>query len=286
MRPGFIYALHSDNCPFIKIGRTDRAPFDRINEINAQAPYASLGPWHLLDCRQVTHTNVVEGMLHGRLADCRSHDIAGAHELFSLPSSKIFELLESIPEGYLYRAKPLSSLKVEPGFLHWLCTLFSVSGLDHFLDEQGAWTFKLMPSTGEGKRFYTLNIGPHEVAYSTLLNGEIFHHIHTDELILRDRGIWSHAVASGGSIAPSPFSTALEHAVVYVVKGSFADTVGLLNARPFRRALIAYWFDRLLDMRQRGVKSVFARFHDYNAIAEVVRYHREMRTFRSGVVPV
>jgi hypothetical protein len=36
------------------------------------------------------------------------------------------------------------------------------------MDVQGAWTFVLFPSTSGGS-YFTINIGPHEVAFSTLV---------------------------------------------------------------------------------------------------------------------
>jgi hypothetical protein len=41
-----------------------------------------------------------------------------------------------------------------------------------------------------------------------------------------------------------------------------------------RRALIAYWAEALADLRQRKAKSVFARYHSYDAVSQLMEYKR------------
>jgi hypothetical protein len=39
-----------------------------------------------------------------------------------------------------------------------------------------------------------------------------------------------------------------------------------------RRALVAYWSDALADLRERSAKSSYARYHSYDAVAELLHY--------------
>ena len=55
----------------------------------------------------------------------------------------------------------------DTSFSSYIINLFKFTGLLNWLNIQGAWTFVLFPSTAGG-RYFTINIGPHEVAFSSL----------------------------------------------------------------------------------------------------------------------
>ena len=54
-----------------------------------------------------------------------------------------------------------------------------------------------------------------------------------------------------------------------------ADAAGVFDLPLMRRALVAYWYDSLLSMRDRGARSIQARFHNHNAVQELLRLSRE-----------
>jgi hypothetical protein len=156
----------------------------------------------------------------------------------------------------------------------YLFRLFELSGLFGNVDIQGAWTLTLLPKT-KGGRWFTLNIGSHEVAFSTksATEGNVQHFIVLDRLILEypDTVIWIGN--RDGSVDVAEY-VAAERAVVVNFNESFANAERFFALPGVRRALIAYWAEALADLRQRKAKSVYARHHSYDAVSKLMEYKR------------
>jgi len=156
----------------------------------------------------------------------------------------------------------------------YLYKLFQLSGLFGNLDIQGAWTLSLLPKT-KGGRWFTLNIGPHEVAFSTRKpdNGKFTHYLILDRLILDypDTIIWIGL--RGGEVEEAHYASA-ERAVIVSFQEDFANAEKVFNLPGVRRALIAYWSEALADLRERQASSVFARYHSYDAVSALLEYKR------------
>jgi hypothetical protein len=54
----------------------------------------------------------------------------------------------------------------------------------------------------------------------------------------------------------------------------FANAEKIFHLPGVRRALIAYWAEALADLRQRAAKSVYARYHSYDAVSQLLKYRR------------
>ena len=285
LRPGYVYALWSDNSPFIKVGRTTTTPFQRLNEINNASPYREHGPWHLLDCKNVVNCFELETALHRKLSALRTADVPSANELFQITRADALALLASIPTSDLWEAVPVAKLELEPEFNAYISRLFELTGIEAFLDQQEAWTFSLFPSTSGG-RYFTMNIGRHEVAYSALpFEQEDYypplHVLVVDALINREKDVKGWLKERNGRIDKTPYKSARPNAVAISFEGEFEEVLGLFEIPGFRRALIAYWYDALLEMRRKGTRSLFAKHHNYSAISSIVNHMREVRSFRS-----
>jgi hypothetical protein len=156
-------------------------------------------------------------------------------------------------------------------FSSYIMRLFAFTGLLNWPGVQGAWTLVLFPSTGRG-RYFTINIGPHEVAFSTLPqrdSGNPIHEIVMDCLIydFPDAADW--VVAHKGGAKDDAYVIALPRSVEFYFEASFDEALEFLRLEGVRRALIAYWAEALIGIKERGASSVFARFHNWNALAEI-----------------
>ena len=160
----------------------------------------------------------------------------------------------------------------------YLSGLFQASGLENFYDIQGAWTLSHYPSTNGG-RYFTLSIDRHEVAFSTLPKAgeEPMHFLISDALVRKywgtRRWLWAHK----GRIRRSGYASGKERAVAMSWIGPMAEAVGVFDQPGVRRALVAYWYDMLLPMRDRGTRSLHARRHNHNAVSELFAHMREQR---------
>jgi len=164
---GFVYILTSPNTDCIKIGGSDYPPSRRIREINSTEPYKQLGPWSLADFRKVKNWRKVESHFHYAFRSKLNVVVTNQKELFHAGLHDASEFLESIePEEIIGKPK-VDRMFQDTAFLEYVKRLFMFTGLMNWLDLQGAWTFTLFPGTSGG-RYFTINIGPHEVAYSTL----------------------------------------------------------------------------------------------------------------------
>ena len=65
-----------------------------------------------------------------------------------------------------------------------------------------------------------------------------------------------------------------ERAKELLIEATFEDAERFLLLPGVRRALVAYWQDVLSAMRQNSSKSLFARFHNYDAVQALVDYKR------------
>lgn len=181
---GHVYVLTSPECEYVKIGGTDCAPLKRLNEINSCEPYKKLGPWSLHDFRQVTDWRDVEYRLHYTFRSKLVKLVKGQRELFALSPVEASRQLDKIDESLIIRKPKIDRMFQDEEFSSFLAKLFRFTGILNWIDIQGAWTFCLFPGTGRG-RYYTLNIGTHEVAFATTPANDrpSFHMICMDQLI-------------------------------------------------------------------------------------------------------
>lgn len=270
-KKGYVYILKSPNCECIKIGGTDYPPLKRIKEINATEPYKSLGPWTLSDFRQVIDWRKVEYNLHYKFRSSLNTKVEQQKELFYLSIKEASSALDELNENEIVYKPKIDRMFQDESFLDYLVKLFSFSGLNHWLDIQGIWTLVLFPSTNGG-RYFTINIGPHEVAYSTLPKKckRQENLILVDKLILDYKDIISWIKERNGKIELDHYKTALPRASSLIFDGTFQDVLVLLSMDGVRRALIAYWNEALIQMAENNKMSVYERFHNYNAVAGIV----------------
>jgi hypothetical protein len=267
---GYVYILSSPNCDCIKIGGTDYPPLKRIKEINNSEPYKSIGPWSLCDFRQVNDWRKVEYNLHYEFRSKLNIDIEQQKELFHIT---IFEASKSLNEldPELIIGKPkVDRLFQDESFLEYLVDLFRFTGILHWLEIQGMWTFVLFPSTAGG-RYFTLNIGPHEVAFSTLPKKDEPQQnmILVDKLIFDFGEVINWIKYHNGSIEVDHYERALPRSVSIQFEGSFSESSEFYKLDGVRRALIAYWNEALINLKEKETMSVYARHHNWNAIARI-----------------
>lgn len=158
----------------------------------------------------------------------------------------------------------------DESFSKYILELFQFTGLLNWIDIQGAWTFVLFPSTGKG-RYFTINIGPHEVAFSTLPSKEIeqINMILVDRLIFDYSDVINWIADRSGTVRVDQYARALPRSTSIIFEGSFKDVMEFLGLDGVRRALIAYWNEALIMMKEKNTTSMFAKYHSWNAIAEI-----------------
>lgn len=274
MPQGFVYILVSPNGNYVKIGGTERPISERLRGINGTTSYSDHGPWELSDFLHVTDWRLVEGVLHKHFKKRQVQDVPGTQELFSLPPHEARERLRLTDTELRVDYEKTEKIFNNRDVRLFLFRLFQFAGLFGSLDIQGAWTLSVLPKTNGG-RWFTLNIGPHEVAFSTqkAIDGKFTHHIVLDRLILEypDTIIWIGR--HDGDVHEAGYVSA-ERAVLISFRGDFADAERFFGLPGVRRALIAYWFEALADLRQRNAKSVYARYHSYDAVSQLLEYKR------------
>jgi hypothetical protein len=259
MAQGFVYILVSPNSNFIKIGGTERPISERLRGINGTEPYADHGPWQLSDFLHVTDWRLVEGGLHRHFQERNVRDVPGTQELFSVPPYEARKRLRDTDATLRIDHERTEQLFANRDVRLYLYKMFQLSGLFGNLDIQGAWTLSLLPKT-KGGRWFTLNIGPHEVAFSTRKSddGKFTHFLILDRLILDypDTIIWIGLRAGE------------------VEEAHYASAERAFSLPGVRRALIAYWSEALADLRERQANSVYARYHSYDAVSALLEYKR------------
>lgn len=278
---GFVYVLASEKVSCLKIGLTTDVPHRRIQAINSDQTYGPIGSWSLVDCRRVHDCRRVETLLHERFKESRVTDFARARELFAISKEDACNALAELPESELVGARPVSKLKTSPEILRYLHTLFRSSGLENFFGAQGRWTFTLYPSTGSGDRYFTLNIGAHEVAFSGGDGKYEYHSLVLDEAVLTDIAAISWLSSRGADIsaAESRYERARPNSVSFIVRASTSEMDVFLRLPGVRRALLAYWYDYLLEMIENDRRSVYGRHHNYTAVSEIFRTIRLLHLY-------
>ena len=273
MAQGFVYILVSPNSDYIKIGRTERPISERLRGINGGEFYAPHGPWELSDFVHVKDCVVVEGAAHRHFRD-RHAAVEGTNELFSVAPHEAREQLRQISGPLRVDSERTDQLFNNPHVSLFLYRLFQLSGLYGNLDIQGAWTLSVLPQT-KGGRWFTLNIGPHEVAFSTRtpMDGKFSHYLVLDRLILEYPETMLWLGKCGGDVQQAEYKVA-ERAVLVSFDEDFAKAERFFARPGVRRALVAYWADALADLRERNAKSVYARYHSYDAVSQLLEYKR------------
>jgi hypothetical protein len=274
---GLIYVLHSPRCKSIKIGRTNVSLVERIRGINASPNYGPLGLWTVAGCLRVFNTESIERRLHKLFAQKRSHLDNGVNELFEVSVLEALDELAKIEPELRAGHPQATKLFRDHLFRDYLLKLFHLTGLFGALDQQGAWTLSLYPSTAGG-RYFTLNIGTHEVAFSTLprkrSTEEQLSFVVVDRLLLDFQDTISWLENNGGQILETTYETDRGRSVMVEVPGPFTKMMMFLELDGVRKALIAYWVDWLVEMREHQTKSLFARFHNYEAVFLLADYRR------------
>jgi hypothetical protein len=251
---GYVYILTSPKTEYIKIGGTDYPPLKRIKEINSTEPYKSLGPWSLADFRQVKNWRSIESNLHYIFRSKLNTSIKQQKELFSVSYQEVSIVLDSIKPEKIINKPKIDRMFQDQYFLSYIINLFKFTGLSHWLDSQGAWTFVLFPSTNGG-RYFTINIGGHEVAFSTLSKKgrPQINMILVDRLIFDFEKVIYWVNQHGGEIDASHYATALPRATSIIFEGTFESLSEFLTLEGVRRALIAYWNEALITMKEKNV---------------------------------
>ena len=268
---GYVYILQSANCDCIKIGGTNFPPLKRIKEINATEPYKSLGYWTLADFRQVADWRTVEHNLHYRFRSALNRKTPNQKELFHISTAEASKALNELDESQILYKPKIDRMFQDEAFLSYIVRLFLFTGLVHWIEQQGIWTFVLFPSTNGG-RYFTLNIGTHEVAFSTLgkKDSPQQNMLVLDSLILDFPAVKKWVKAHNGTIRKADYDTALFHSVSLHFEGSFSETAELFSLDGVRRALIAFWYETLIRKSEENKLSPYERYHNYNAVARIM----------------
>jgi hypothetical protein len=279
MAKGHVYVLISPNCEYVKIGMTENPPAIRIRQINGSENYKWVGPWTLSDFREVYDCRAVELYLHSIFKARRVSDAGSADELFRVAPAEVRHHLEKLDPGLLVRHDVVDKMFIEKDFVLYLQRLFQFSGLNNYLNLQGAWTFSLFPSTSGG-RYFTINIDRHEVAFTTLPRSSVrknprqiepapLHALVVDRLIRDFSKVEEWIEQHNGEIIDDNYASALPRSTCLLFKSNFAEAEKVFALEGVRRALIAYWSEALIRMQERGALSLFARHHNYNAVAKL-----------------
>jgi hypothetical protein len=207
-----------------------------------------------------------------------------ANELFSVPPHEARKRLRQTSPTLRVDHEKTDALLKNRDVKLFLFRLFEITGLFGNLDIQGAWTLSSMPKTNGG-RWFTLNIGSHEVAFSTLksIDGQYSHFLVMDRLILNYPETILWLGQHGGSVEVAGYSSS-QNALLIRFDQSFADAERFFRLDGVRRAIVAYWADSLADLRERDAKSVYARYHSYDAVAELLEYKRSRDNVFSNVI--
>lgn len=279
---GFVYILVSPNSSHIKIGGTERPISERLQGINSSESYAEHGPWRLSDFLHVTDWRLVEGGMHRHFLERNVRDVPGTRELFAVPPHEARARLRLTEASLRVGHEKTDKIFKDRNLRLYLFKLFQLSGLYGSLDIQGAWTLSVLPKTNGG-RWFTLNIGPHEVAFSALkpTDGKVEHYLVLDRLILDypETIIWIGN--REGEVRDSTYASA-KRAVTISFREDFASAERIFGLPGIRRALIAYWAEALADLRERRTLSVYARYHSYDAVSELIEYRRATEDIFSG----
>lgn len=267
---GHVYVLVSPVCEYVKVGGTDYAPLKRIKEINLHEPYKSLGPWSLHDFRQVGDWRKVECALHYALRSKLVKSVEGQKELFSISPVEVSKHLTQIDASLVVRKPNVDRMFQDQDVAVFLARLFRVTAILNWLDLQGDWTFSLFPSTNGG-RYYTLNIGSHEVAFATVASNDRLpvHMIHMDRLVHDFKEVASWVGKKKGCFEDDNYETGLHRSTSVFFEGDFDVALEFLSLNGVRRAVIAYWTEALIELQEKGGLSTYSKHQNWNAVAEL-----------------
>ena len=90
-----------------------------------------------------------------------------------------------------------------------------------------------------------------------------------DRLILDFKDVENWVSSRNGQIQNDAYASALPRSTSIMFEGDFEDAQNFLKLDGVRRALIAYWTEGLIGLKERGVLSVFSKHHNWNAVAEI-----------------
>ncbi len=97
-------------------------------------------------------------------------------------------------------------------------------------------------------------------------------------------GVWlkSH----DGGFTEGLYKSALPRATSACFSCEFSEAEKFFMLPGVRRALIAYWTEALIRMRERGTLSFFVKSHNYNAVAQLMeRLRRDANSYGARVQP-
>ncbi len=196
--------------------------------------------------------------------------IAGQKELFSVSPVAASKQLEDVNESFVIKKPKVDRMFQDHDFSLFLGKLFRITTVLNWIDLQGAWTFVLFPSTSGG-RYYTINIGTHEVAFSTNPSkGKLpTHMIHMDRMVHDIKEVRSWLKRRSGGMEDDIYTSALDRSTSVFFNGDFDTALEFLNLPGIRRAIIAYWTEALINLQEKGNTSVHSRHHNWNAVAEI-----------------
>jgi len=256
----------------VKIGGSTLPPMKRVKEINMAEPYNYHGPWSLCDFREVVGWRSVESALHYTFRSKLVYEIKGQKELFAISPHQASIQLEKIDPDIVVSKPKVDRLFMDTSFRDYLLRVFQFSGLTNWLDLQGGWTLSIFTSTAGG-RYFTINIARHEVAYSTLPRNDLCQNnmLFMDSLIVDFDETVRWLMKNDGGICDADYKSALPHSVSVHIPGTFDRMHDFLDLPGVRRAILAYWTEGLLRLRDNGTLSFFARFHNYNAVAAIAK---------------
>ena len=268
---GFVYVLSSPACPAIKIGGTIVGPSQRLRGINSTAPYGDHGPWQIIDFIQVHDWRHVERIFHTRFKDDRYSKIVSASELFIVSVEAVRREIEALDGELIVSREKIDTLFQTRALASFLEILFRTTGLTNWLHAQGSWTLSLFPSTNGG-RYFTINIGNHEVAFATQSTETLtLFNITMDELIEDFPDVMDWINNHEGGVFDTPYKTAFPRSVTVNFICNLADAGQFFAMPGIRRAMTAYWSEALIDWTGRDAKSMHIKSHNYNAVAAICR---------------
>src|SRR5262249_11855610 len=156
-------------------------------------------------------------------------------------------------EALVLKKPKIDRMFQDQEFSGFLARLFRFTAILNWLDLQGAWTFSLFPATSGG-RYYTLNIGSHEVAFTTVPANDRspIHMIHMDRLIHDFKDVSCWVKTRRGSFEDDNYVSGLYRSTSVFFEGGFDVALEFLSLNGVRRAIIAYWTEALIRLKEKG----------------------------------
>lgn len=190
--------------------------------------------------------------LHRRFRAARvAHGTAA--DLFDVPVAGAVAALLDVAEADLVRGDLIGRLPLERDRVVYLHALFRATGLTQFLDLQEAWTLSLYPSTAGGRHF-TISIDRHEVAFAAPIRGEdaSAFMVYLDRRVIEGRTVSRWFKTRNGHLRTGHYASARKGGCAAEWIGTMADALDFFALPMIRRALVAYWYDALLSLRDRA----------------------------------